>query len=152
MTTPSARYARFSATAAAAVGAVLLMAPNAAASSWGQVTLKNSSPEVGCSYKVTSGDLVGGGSSTFNGMKVTFYDNGTAIGSGTVGSGGLSSVLTGSPATVSWTPKTTGQHVLTATSEYLGGTPGNDLTPLTVQVTAASATGSFGCSLSSFSG
>ncbi|WP_157573770.1 hypothetical protein [Nocardia jejuensis] len=126
---------------------LLLAAPNATASTWGDVTLEKSNPQAGCSYKVTSGDLVGGGSSSVNGAKVTFFDDGAVIGSGTVGGG-----LLGNPAKVTWTPKTAGQHVLTASSEYLGGGSGFELTPLTVQVRESSSTGSFGCPLPSISG
>lgn len=140
---------KLAATAVAGVGALLLAAaPDAAASTWGYVAMEQSNPQVGCSYQVTSGDLVGGGSSSFNGMKVTFFDNSVTIGTGTVGS----SSLLGSPTKVSWTPKTPGQHLITATLAPFGTGDPIALEPLTVQVRATTSTGSFGCPLPSISG
>ncbi|MCU1643799.1 MAG: hypothetical protein JWN03_4074 [Nocardia sp.] len=142
------RYARLGATTIAGVGAVLLAAaPNAAAYGEGNVAIEGSNPQVGCSYQVTSGDLVGGGSSSSNGVKVTFADNGTTIETGTVGTS-----IVGNPARVSWTPNTAGQHVLTATGTLGAGFPTITLTPLTVQVRASTSTGSSGCPLPSISG
>ncbi|MET8426251.1 hypothetical protein [Nocardia sp. NPDC004860] len=147
MTTPWVRHAKLAVTAVAGTGALLLAAaPDAAAAGMGEVTLKGSNPQTGCSYTLTSGDLVGGGSSAFNEMPVTFYDNGATIGTGKVGTS-----LLGNPAEVSWTPATPGQHVLTATAGFSFNSP-MPLTPLTVQVGAASSTGSFGCPLPSISG
>ncbi|WP_306356066.1 MULTISPECIES: hypothetical protein [unclassified Nocardia] len=129
------------------IGAALVMlAPHAAAEGQGYVAMAASNPKVGCGYAVTSGDLVGGGSSSSNGLPITFYDNGVAIGTDEAGGG-----LVGKAAKVTWTPETTGQHVLTAIGSW-----GDDhvitLTPLTVQVAASTATGSFGCPLPSISG
>ncbi|MFB8008255.1 hypothetical protein [Nocardia sp. NPDC056000] len=146
MTTSRVRGAKLAATAVAGLGAVLLAtAPNAAAADYGAVTLDGSSaPQAGCSYTLTSGDIVGGGSSSTNSMPITFSDNGAVIGTGKVGG------LIPSPAKVTWTPKTAGQHVLTATGGW--GSDWITLAPLTVQVRASAATGSFGCPLPSISG
>lgn len=147
MTISLVRCGKLGATAVAGIGAVLLAAaPNAAAvSGLGYVELQGSNPQVGCDYTVTSGDLAGGGSSSSNGLRVSFFDNGATIGTGTVGG------VLQNPAKVSWTPKTAGQHVLTASWSWGGGDVTN-LTPLTVQVRASTSTGSFGCPLPSISG
>ncbi|WP_306359767.1 hypothetical protein [Nocardia sp. CC227C] len=146
MVTTRVRGATFG-TAAVGIGAVLvLLAPHAAADGPGYVDMAESNPKVGCSYSVTSGDMVGGGSSSSNGLPITFFDNGVEIGTDTVGGG-----LIGKAAQVSWTPETTGQHVLTATGSW-GGDDVFTLPSLTVQVAASTATGSFGCPLPSISG
>lgn len=149
MTSPWTWAARSVATVAAGTGALLLtMAPDAAAAAGlGPVTVEGSKPLAGCTYKVTSGDLVGGGSSAYNMMPVTFYDNGALIGTAKIGT----TVLVGSPAEVSWTPATPGSHTLTATAGF--DTPQTfTLDPVTVQVGPAAGTGSFGCPLPSISG
>lgn len=148
MTSPLTRATRAVATVAAGTGALLLtMAPDAAAAGLGPVTVEGSKPLAGCTYKVTSGDLVGGGSSAYNMMPVTFYDNGVLIGTGKIGT----TVLVGSPAEVSWTPAAPGSHTLTATAGF--DTPQTfALDPVTVQVGPAASTGSFGCPLPSISG
>ncbi|WP_330178806.1 hypothetical protein OHB26_20005 [Nocardia sp. NBC_01503] len=146
MTTSRARAATLTTTAAAGIGAILLAtAPNAAALGDGYVSLQGSNPQVGCGYTLTSGDMVGGGSSSSNGLEVTFFDDGATIGTGTVGG------LIGKAAQTSWTPKTAGQHTLTATWTFGQGDI-HPLTPLTVQVRASTSTGSFGCPLPSISG
>ncbi|MEU6580515.1 hypothetical protein [Nocardia sp. NPDC046763] len=146
MTTPRMRSAGLGATVVAGAGAVLLaLMPSAAADTgFGNVAIEGSAnPQVGCSYTLTSGDLVGGGSSTLNGQPVTFFDNGA-----TIGTGKISESLIPGPAKVSWTPKTAGQHVLTATM----GSSAVALTPLTEQVSPSTSTGSAGCPLPSISG
>ncbi|MGW4352447.1 hypothetical protein ACWELJ_10190 [Nocardia sp. NPDC004582] len=148
MTSPWTRAARAAATVAAGTGALLLtMAPDAAAAGLGPVTVEGTKLSAGCSYKVTSGDMVGGGSSAFNSMPVTFYDNGVLIGTARVGT----TVLVGNPAKVSWTPATPGSHTLTATAGF-DTAQTFTLDPVTVQVGPATTTGSFGCPLPSISG
>ncbi|WP_405492142.1 hypothetical protein [Nocardia sp. NBC_00511] len=148
MTTPRMRYVKVGTAAIAGVGAALLtFTPNAAADTgFGNVAIQGSAnPQVGCSYTLTSGDLAGGGSSSLSGQPVTFFDNGATIATGKLGE-----TLLPTPAKVSWTPKTAGQHILTAT---LGsGATGTALTPLTEQVSASTSTGSAGCPLPSISG
>lgn len=124
---------------------LLFGAPAAAESTMGNVAMKESNPQVGCAYEVNSGALYrlragDQARDNFAGRaQVTFFDNGAIIGTGTVG---------GDPngwgqAKVSWTPKTAGQHLLTAQVETL--TRPVPLDPLTVQVRAGTNTGSFGC-------
>ncbi|WP_458686558.1 hypothetical protein [Nocardia tengchongensis] len=130
---------------------LLFGAPAAAGTTMGNVAMKESNPQVGCAYEVNSGALYrlrAGDQARDNfagsGTAVTFFDDGATIGTGTVG---------GDPngwgqAKVRWTPKTAGQHLLTARVESsLGPIP---LEPLTVQVRAGTSTGSFGCSPSIF--
>ncbi|MFE5289089.1 Ig-like domain-containing protein [Nocardia sp. NPDC056611] len=131
---------------AASTPVLLFGAPAAAETTMGNVAMKESNPQVGCAYEVNSGALYrlrAGDQARDNfagsGMVVTFFDDGATIGTGTVG---------GDPngwgqAKVSWTPKTAGQHLLTAQVE--GRTGPTPLDPLTVQVRAATSTGSFGC-------
>ncbi|MEU1205026.1 hypothetical protein [Nocardia sp. NPDC005825] len=129
---------------------LLFAAPAAAETTMGHVAMKQSNPQVGCAYEVNSGDLyrlsagdLTGDSYAASGLAVTFFDNGATIGTGQV-----SDSPTGGPAKVSWTPKTAGQHLLTATVETgVGPIP---LESLTVQVRAATSTGSFGCAPSIF--
>ncbi|MFF0613286.1 hypothetical protein ACFYUD_31930 [Nocardia tengchongensis] len=148
MTSPWTRCAKTAATVSAGAAALLLAtAPDAAAAGLGPVTMEGSKPLAGCTYKVTSGDLVGGGSSAYNEMPVTFFDNGTLIGTAKIGT----TVLVGNPAKVSWTPATPGPHTLTATLGF--DTPQTlALDPVTVQVGPSAATGSFGCPIPSISG
>ncbi|MBF6132288.1 hypothetical protein IU501_04680 [Nocardia otitidiscaviarum] len=102
-------------TTVAGIGAALaILAPDATAADQGYVTEASNpmNPKAGCSYTVTGGDLVGGGSSAANGLPVSFYDNGVEIGTDKVGG------LLRKAAKASWTPKTTGQHMLTATGSW----------------------------------
>ncbi|GAB2444909.1 Ig-like domain-containing protein [Nocardia tengchongensis] len=131
---------------AVATPVLLFGAPAAAQSTMGNVAMKEANPQVGCAYEVNSGALYrlrardeARDNFAGSGMLVTFFDDGATIGTGRVG---------GDPngwgqAKVSWTPKTVGQHVLTASVQGSNGpTP---LDPLTVQVRAGTNTGSFGC-------
>ncbi|MEU1432339.1 Ig-like domain-containing protein [Nocardia sp. NPDC005746] len=134
---------------------VLFAAPAAAETTGniaGHIAIKQSNPQVGCAYEVNSGDLYrlrAGDQARDNfaggGITVTFFDDGATIGTGTVGDGPNG----WGQAKVSWTPKTAGQHILTATAQF--ATSSMPMAPLTVQVRAATSTGSFSC-LPSFFG
>lgn len=97
------------------------------------MTVSGSQQVVGCTYKLAIVDAP-------QPSDATFFDNGQQVGSDSSGSGMFNNGIS-----VSWTPKTAGAHTITASMGYLSASI--FVTPVTVQV--AAATGSGNCGLNS---
>lgn len=129
-----ARRAGVGFTAFGAIAATIVLAAPQASAWVGDVSVDGSDHKAGCSYTITASVEVDRLST------VKFTDNGADIPGSPV-----SPSLLSNKVTLKWTPKTAGSHKIEARQLLISDS-------VTVQVGAASGTGSLGCGVGALGG